>query len=207
MQCAQTNAKVLSISAIQYAEENGQLCCNIDKLTATIKKLTDKIELYMKTKCTSFNRKQTKNKSSDFSGKKPKLDALCVVSSKVDVFAAYVNQDVSQIPMEEESYHLEEEELWASDEKIPEEFPQQTLVLQLPLCHQPLVKMVPRELAIPKEETAKGSKGHFQSLGAWCMQLEEHWKVMPRSHNLLGWWYSDSPSPSFDPAISLPPPC
>ena len=106
----------------------------------------------MKMKRARFNRKQTKTKSSYFSGKKPKLDALCAVSSEVNFFAAYVSQVVSQIPLEEESYHPEEEELWVPHEEIPEEFPQQTRAPQLPLCHRPLVKMVPRESAIPKEE-------------------------------------------------------
>ena len=161
MQYAQTNAKVHSVSALQYAEENGQLRRDVDKLTATIKKLTDKIERDMKTKRARFKRKQTKTKSSYFSGKKPKLDALCAVSSEVNFFAAYVSQVVSQIPLEEESYHPEEEELWVPHEEIPEEFPQQTRAPQLPLCHQPLVKMVPKESAIPKEETVKGSKGIF----------------------------------------------
>ena len=124
----------------------------VDKLTATLKDLTDKIERNMKTKRARFNGRRTKTKSSDFSGKKPKLDALCAVSSDVDVFAAYVTQGVSQIPLEEESYHPEEEELWVPHEEIPEEFPQQTRAPQLPLCNRPLVKMVPQESAIPKEE-------------------------------------------------------
>ena len=76
----------------------------------------------MKTKHTPFNRKQTKTKSSYFSGKKQKLDSHGVVSSEVNIFTVYVNQDVSQIPLEEESYHPEEEELWVPDEEFLRNF-------------------------------------------------------------------------------------
>ena len=128
---AQTYAKILSVSALQYAEENGQLCREVDKLTAT-------------------------------------------------------------------------------DEEIPEEFPNQTLAPQLPLCHLPLVKMVPQVSAIPKEETVKGSKGIFPSLSARCMQLGEHWNKIPTWRRKVITILVDSPSTSFDPTVlslsGLPPP-